>query len=249
MRRVVRVLLPGPGEEPLEDVYADLQLPEVPGRPFVYVNMVATADGAAHLGGRTQGMGGPADRVAFRRLREHCDVVLVGAGTVRAEGYGPPRLDPAARERRARRGLAPTPRIAVVSRRLDLHPGAKLFSDRAARPLVIAPEDADPVRRSALQAVAEVLSCGRGSVDLPAALHQLYARGIRRVLCEGGPTLNASLLACGMVDELFLTVAPLLVGGAAGRIVAGELPFPARLELRELRECGGELLARYAVVR
>ncbi|MCL6499543.1 MAG: dihydrofolate reductase family protein, partial [Firmicutes bacterium] len=107
MERVVRVLFPERREEALEDLYVDLRFPEPSGRPFLYLNMVATADGAAHLGGRTRGMGGAADRVAFRRLREHCDLVLVGAGTVRVEGYGPPRLDAQAQERRRRRGLAP----------------------------------------------------------------------------------------------------------------------------------------------
>lgn len=249
MRRAIRVLLPRPGEEALEDLYADLELPQGQGRPYVYVNMVTTADGAAHLGGRTKGMGGQADRVAFRRLREHCDVVLVGAGTVRAERYGPPRLDPEARDRRVRRGLAPVPRMAVVSGRLDLEAGARLFSDPAHRPLVITTEDADPARRRALEAVADVVVCGRGRVGLPAALARLYRDGARRVLCEGGPTLNAHLLAAGLVDELFLTVAPLVAGGPAGRIVAGLFPSPVRLELRELREYCGELLARYVVVR
>ncbi|MDQ7800854.1 MAG: pyrimidine reductase family protein [Armatimonadota bacterium] len=249
MERVVRVLFPECREEALEDLYADLRFPEIAGRPFLYLNMVATADGAAHLGGRTRGMGGAADRVAFRRLREHCDVVLVGAGTVRLEGYGPPRLDPRAQERRRRRGSPPVPRLAVVSARLHLDPSLKLFAEPRNRPVVITTEDADPFRRRALEAVAEVVAFGRGSVDLPQALTWLYESGVRRVLCEGGPSLNAHLLAAKVVDELFLTVAPLLAGGAAGRIVAGPVGGPLRLALRELREYGGELLARYQVVR
>lgn len=249
MERVVRVLFPECREEALEDLYVDLGFPEPSGRPFLYLNMVATADGAAHLGGRTRGMGGAADRVAFRRLREHCDVVLVGAGTVRVEGYGPPRLDAEAQHRRRRRGLAPVPRLAVVSRRLDLVPHAKLFSDPRHRPLVITTEDADPARREAVEAVAEVVGFGRRSVDLTRAVAWLRAAGVRWVLCEGGPSLNAQLVAAGLVDELFLTVAPLLAGGPSGRIVAGQLPALVRLQLRELRECAGELLARYAVVR
>lgn len=249
MERVVRVLFPEWGEEALEDLYADLRFPEPSDRPLLYLNMVATADGAAHLRGRTRGMGGLADRVAFRRLREHCDVVLVGAGTARVEGYGPPRLDPQAQERRRRRGLAPGPRLAVVSARLHLDPSLKLFADPHNRPVVVTTEDADALRRRALEPVAEVVAFGRGSVDLPQALSWLYETGVRRVLCEGGPSLNAHLLAAKVVDELFLTVAPLVAGGLAGRIVAGPVGEPVRLALRELREYGGELLARYQVVR
>ncbi|MCL6499920.1 MAG: dihydrofolate reductase family protein, partial [Firmicutes bacterium] len=110
-------------------------------------------------------------------------------------------------------------------------------------------EDADPLRRRALEPVAEVVAFGRGSVDLPQALTWLYEGGVRRILCEGGPSLNAHLLAAKLVDELFLTVAPLVAGGPAGRIVAGPVGEPLRLALRELREYGGELLARYQVVR
>lgn len=249
MLHAVRVLLPHPGEEPLEEVYTQLDLPELAERPFVYVNMVATADGAAHIGGRTGGMGGVLDRAAFRRLREYCDVVLVGAGTVRAEGYGPARLPPEAQDRRRQRGLAPTPRIAVVSTRLDLQPQSRLFSHPSSRPVVITTEDADPDGRRALEEVAEVVVCGKGLVDLACALAWLRERGVRWVLCEGGPQLFGHLLAAGLVDQLFLTVAPLVVGGQAGRIVTGSLPAPARLELRELRAYGSELLARYAVVR
>jgi riboflavin-specific deaminase-like protein len=245
----VRVLVPECRQEPLDQLYADLQFPQAAHRPYLYVNMVATADGAAHLSGRTKGMGGEADRLAFRRLRESCDVVLVGAGTVRAEGYGPPRLDAEAQARRRRRGLEPLPRLAVVSARLQLDPALRVFSDPDRRPLVITTEDADPARRRALEAVAEVVACGRDTVDLPSALRWLHARGARWVLCEGGPTLNGTLLAAGLVDELFLTLAPLLVGGGAGRIAAGPALGPVRLQLKELREYQGELLARYAVVR
>lgn len=244
----VRRLVPDCGEEKLEDLYRHLDFPPPPeSRPYIYLNMVATADGAAHLGGRTFGMGSEADRLAFRRLREYCDAVLVGAGTVRAERYGPPRLDPEARGRRLRRGLAPVPRMVVVSRSLDLDPQLRLFRDPSNRPAVLTTEDADPERRRRLAPVAEVLGFGVGGVDLPAALGWLRGRGVRWLLCEGGPTLNAHLLAGGVVDELLLTLAPRLVGGDAGRIVAGHLPSALHLDLVELREFRGELLLRYRV--
>lgn len=245
----VRVLIPACREEPLEDLYLHLEFPEVPTRPYLYLNMVASADGGAHLEGRTRGLGGEADRLAFARLREYCDVVLVGAGTVRAEGYGPPRLSPAAQERRVGRGLGPIPRLAVVSARLNLDPQAPLFSDPARRPLLITIESAPRACLERLREVAEVVVCGAARVDLQRALDELAGRGLQRVLCEGGPTLNGQLLEAGLVDELFLTVAPLLVGGPAARIVSGLAASPAKLQLKELREHRGELLARYAVLR
>lgn len=249
MGAVVRRLVPDCREEPLDDLYLNLELPGPPdGRPYVFLNMVETADGAAHLGGRTRGMGSEADRLAFRRLREHCDAVLVGAGTVRAERYRPPRLDAEARRRRQARGLEPLPRIVVASRSLDLDPASPLFSDAEDPPVVLTVEDPDPARRAGLAAVAEVAGFGEGRVDLEAALRWLRGRGVRWLLCEGGPTLNAHLLGAGLVDELFLTVGPMLVGGGAGRIVAGCLPSLVRLELLELREFRGELLARYRLV-
>ncbi len=248
MGAVVRRLVPDCGQEPLEDLYRDLSFPPPPAsRPYVFLNMVTTADGAAHIKGRTSGMGSEADRLAFRRLREHCDAVLVGAGTVRAERYGPPRLDPEAQGRRRERGLTPLPRMVVVSRSLDLDAGSRLFSDPTNRPVVLTAEDADPERRARLASVAEVLGFGTGGVDLQAALGWLRGRGVRWLLCEGGPTLNAHLLADGLVDELFLTVGSLLTGGDAGRIVAGPLPSVLRLHLLELRELRGELLLRYRV--
>ncbi len=244
----VRVLLPHAREEPLDELYGGLVFPQREDRPYVYVNMVATADGAAHVGGRTLGMGSPADRLAFRRLREACDVVLVGAGTVRAERYGPPDPGPDGQLRRRQRGLAPVPRLAVVSRRLELDPAAKLFSHPQHRPLVLTTDQAPPQQVERLRRVAEVVPCGAGQVDLAEALRRLRAQGVRWVLCEGGPTLNAQLFRDQLVDELFLTISPLVVGGQAGRILSGPVEVPIRLELRELREYRGELLARYAPV-
>ncbi len=243
---MVRRLVPDCGEEPLEDLYRDLKFPApAASKPHVYLNMVTTADGASHLGGRTLGMGSKGDRMAFSRLREYCDAVLVGAGTVRAERYGPPRLDPEAQRRRRERGLAPVPQLVVVSRSLNLDPRSRLFSDPTNPPLVFTVEEADPGRRAQLASVAEVQPFGSGQVDLGVALGWLRERGVRWLLCEGGPTLNGHLLAQGLVDELFLTLGPLLVGGDAGRIVAGQLPSVVRLNLLELREVEGELLIRY----
>ncbi|MBW3577925.1 MAG: pyrimidine reductase family protein [Actinobacteria bacterium] len=236
-------------DETLDELYTELAFPPpATDRPYVYLDMVASVDGAATAQGRTGPLGGEADRVAFSRLREWCDVILVGASTVRIEDYGPPRPSDAARMRRRSRGLGPVPRLVVVTATLSLNPAARLFADPARQPLVLVPEDADPARRAALAEVAEVSGVGHGRVDLVAALRALRASGVRYVLCEGGPTLNGELLAAGLVDELFLTISPRLVGSSAYRIVQGPLPgAPQPIELREVREHGGELLLRYGL--
>ncbi|HEX2029064.1 MAG TPA: dihydrofolate reductase family protein, partial [Nitriliruptorales bacterium] len=178
------------------------------------------------------------------------DAILIGASTVRIEDYGPPRPVEAARARRAARGLAPVPGMVVVTATAQLQPAARLFTDPSWRPMVLVPQDADPTRLEALRLVSDVVTVGRGRVELPAALRQLRRSGVRWLLCEGGPTLNAELLSDGLVDELFLTVAPQLVGATRRRIVHGELRGgPWVLELVELREHASELLLRYRLVR
>jgi riboflavin-specific deaminase-like protein len=243
----MRRLLPTPRDEPLDALYLDLRFPERPDRPYTYLHFVMSADGGATLRGRTKGLGGEADRLAFLRLRETCDVILVGAGTVRTERYGPPRLDPEAQARRRARGLAPLPRIAIVTSRL-LDPALRVFSDPEQRPLVIAPEDADPQGIARVAEVAELLPCGRGQVDLRRMLALFRARGVRWILCEGGPTLAAQLVAQDLVDEFFLTLAPRLVGPIERRLLAESIGPVRNLHLLELREHRGDLLLRYALV-
>jgi riboflavin biosynthesis pyrimidine reductase len=242
----VRRFLPGIEDLEVQDAYAELVLPQLPDRAWVAIGMVATVDGAAAREGATAALGGEADHHAFRALRDACDVVLVGAGTARAEDYGPPRGTPSRREGRRRRGLAATPRLAVVTGSLALDPGARLFGDPDHRPLVFTHAGAPRERRSALAEVADVVECGEREVDLQRVLEHLHTLALGRVLCEGGPSLNGALLALDAVDEVFLTVEPSLSGGAASRIVrsAEELP-PRRLELVGLAEHDGELLLRY----
>lgn len=244
----MRRLLPTTADEDLEVLYADLVVAAGQRRPHVYLGMVASADGAATVEGHTADLGGEADRVAFHRLRETCDAILVGAGTIRAERYGPARRDPATVQRRRDRGLADTPSIAVVSASLRLDLDAPLFTDPDRRPVVLTVEDADEDRRAALSRHAQVVVAGRGRVDLAAGLGLLHEQGMHRLLCEGGPTLNAGLLAADRVDEIFLTVTPVVVGGLAPRIVGPVPAWPMRdLALSEVREHAGELLLRYRV--
>lgn len=241
----MRRLLPDVADEDLDSLYVDLDVPAGVDRPHLYLGMVSSVDGAATVGGRTADLGGAADRVAFSRLRETCDAILVGAETVRAEDYGPPRTRSGGAQRRAARGLAPVPTIVVVTASLDLDPGARLFSDPDRRPVVLVPEDADTERVARLATVADVERIGAGRVDLVGGIARLHARGWTRVLCEGGPRLNAQLLAAGLVDEIFLTITPTVVAGDAPRIATGVGPAVRAAELLELRHHDGELLARY----
>jgi len=189
--------------------------------------MVASVDGAVTVDGRSGGLSGPGDKVIFFALRSIADVILVGAGTARAENYGPPRITDDQRDARVARGQEPAPTIAVVSGRLHLDPAARLFVDSPTRPIILTTEHADADRRTALDEVGEILPAGATAFDPALALDLLRQRGARVVVCEGGPTLNGWLLAAGLVDELCLTVAPLLVGGEDPRLAHGVATEPA----------------------
>lgn len=187
--------------------------------PWVRVNFVASVDGAVSVDGRSGGLGSDADRTVFGLLRELAEVVLVGAGTVRAEDYRGAR--------RPTRGRGSPPPIAVVTGSADLDPAARLFTDTRVPPIVLTLATADAGRRDRLAAAgAEVVVLDRLTPD--ALLTELGRRGLHRVLCEGGPSLLGSLAAADAVDELCLTVAPLLAGGDAGRIAVGPAGPPAR---------------------
>jgi len=216
----------------------------------VRVNFVASADGAVAVEGVSGGLEAPGDKLVFGLLRELADVVLVGAGTVRTEGYRGARTSPEREARRRARGRAPVPPIAVVSTRGDLDPGAALFTDTAVAPLVLTAADAaDGARRALAGTGAEVLAVSGADpavTDPDAVLGALADRGLTRVLCEGGPALFGALLAAGRVDELCLSLAPQLVGGDAGRIVTGAaLDAPRRLGLASVVAHDDGLLLRY----
>jgi riboflavin biosynthesis pyrimidine reductase len=205
---------------------------EVPaGRPFLRLNMISTLDGATTFVGRSGGLGGPADRLVFAVLRSLSDVVLVGAGTARAEHYGPARLPPEVQRMRQERGQSAVPLIAVVTRSLNLDWESSLFQAGSSgpvgprpivpRPIVIAPGDSDADDLARASEVADVLTTGTSEVDLPDALAALRRRGLRHALCEGGPRLNTNLVAAQLVDELCLTLSPKLAGTIAGGLFAG----------------------------
>jgi 5-amino-6-(5-phosphoribosylamino)uracil reductase len=240
------MLLPEPADDvDLARLYADVERPAPPGRPWVLVNMVATADGGTAIDGRSGPLGGAPDRKVFPNVRGVADVILAAAGTVRAESYGPPRPSPSLRAQRRERGQDEVPRLAIVTSSLDLDPGWSLFTEAEVRPLVVTTADAPADRRAALAGVAEVLEAGTGRVDLADALGQIAALGAAVVVCEGGPSLNGQLLAAGLVDELCLTLAPLAIAGTSARIAHGPDAAPGPLRLRHLLEEDGTLFLRY----
>jgi riboflavin biosynthesis pyrimidine reductase len=228
--------------------------PERRERPRLLLNMACTVDGRATIGGRSGPIGNRADGELFHALRTAVDAVLVGAGTARAEHYGRLVREDSARELRRARGLAEEPLACIVSTSLAL-PASEipLLADRAARVAILT---ASPGGLPESTAAVDYVRCTReGRLDLRGALAELRARlGVRTLLCEGGPHLNAQLLAGGLVDELFLSLAPKLAGGDAAseslRILAGPaLAPPVELELLAVLESESQLLLRYGVRR
>jgi riboflavin biosynthesis pyrimidine reductase len=231
---------------------ADPDLPRLYAYPegrWLRANMVATADGAASLNGVTQGISSDTDRRVFALLRTLCDVILVGASTVREEKYRPAK--PRELWSHLRDDRPPTPPIAVVTGRLDLDPDSPLIAAAPphARTIVITTSSASAARRVEVARHAEVIVAGQDTVDLATAVDALAERGHRRILAEGGPHLLAQLVEAGLLDELCLTMGPLMAGPGAQRIVAGTpgtgpaTPLP--LTLAHVLEDDGFLLCRY----
>jgi len=232
----------GLGDDELAELY------EVSDRaaPWLRANFVSSADGAATHDGLSGGLGTSADRRVFDVLRRLADVIVVGAGTVRAEGYGGMRLGDEAVAWRAARGLPEQPAFAIVSRRLDLDPGGGVFARAARRPLVLTCESAPAAQREALSSVADVIDCGRASVDTRLLKERLAERGLPQQHSEGGPHLFGTMIEEGAIDELCLTISPRLEGGTARRIADGHLMTPRELRLAHaLAAADGTLLLRY----
>lgn len=238
----MRQLLPTPsGPVAPYDIYR----PEDPAAPLLRVNMVASVDGAAtDEHGRTRELGRRGDHDVFRALRALADAIVVGAGTVRAERYGPHRLDTDLRERRAADGRSDPAPIVVVSRSLDLDFSTPLFTEAAVPTVVVTCDAAPHDRVLAAQRAGRVLVAGEAQVDMTLAVARLRDDlELPCLLCEGGPTLNEALFSAGLVNELCLTLTPRLIG-AGPRILHG-LANPAELDLIGLSEEDGELYARY----
>jgi riboflavin-specific deaminase-like protein len=239
----MRRLLPDPSEttvaEQLDHYRPWEQARE--DRPHVAMNFVATVDGRATIEGRSGPIGSNTDTAMLARLRTRFDAVMIGAGTMRAERYGQLASKPETREARERAGLEPQPLMVLVSGRLDLPWDAPLFEEDG-RVLVFTSSEAEPPEVAApLEVVRH-----EGAVNLADALHHLRReRGVRALISEGGPHLHDQMQADGLVDDLFLTIAPKLSGGEGPRIIEGPLPGIIELELVWLLEENSELFARY----
>ena len=241
----MRALLPEPADDVnLHQWYAR----DWVERGGIRVNMITSIDGAAAAKGLSEGLQTPGDNHVFAALRDLADVVLAGSGTVRAEGYAPIELGERRTELRRQYGLRPALPTAVATRSMHLDPSSALFAEAHsdARPIVLTTESADPAARAAFEPIADVIVCGERDLDIGQIRRALADRGLTRVLCEGGPTLFSQVAAAGEADEVCLTVAPLLVGPGAARIVAGNgwTAGPRRLTLDGVLEEDGGLFLR-----
>ncbi|GAA1586617.1 pyrimidine reductase family protein [Kribbella hippodromi] len=210
--------------------------------PHLRANFVSSLDGAVEIDGKSKALTSESDSRVFSVIRRLADVVLVGAGTIRDEGYNPLKLGKSARAWRTGAGLAENPTLAIVSSRLELSPVNPIFQS-AVRPIVVTHAASPPDRREALAEVAEVLVLGEAEVDLRAAVDEFAARGMTQVLSEGGPHLLGALTDADLVQELCLALAPLLAGPGAGRITAG-LPttLTRRMRLESALAAGDDYL-------
>lgn len=215
-------------------------------RSWLRANFVASLDGAAELAGYSRGLSGEVDQQVLRLLRMHADAIIVGAGTIRHEGYGAMRLDDEAERWRLDHGLAAQPTLVIVSNALTLDPEHRLFTHAPVRPIVLTRGAAPAAAVEALAPVADLVRCGDSVVDLAVGVAALHRRGLSQLLTEGGPHLFADLVAANLVDELCLTISPLLAGAGATRIVAGAgLGEPTRLRLGHIIAAEDLLLTRY----
>jgi len=232
----MRRLIPASdGDVDLQSAYA------VTAERHVRVNFASSADGAATVDGKSRGLSSDADRELFHLLRAMSDVVLVGAGTVRDENYGGAQIS----TRMAAGDHIPP--IAVVSRSLDFDPQARLFTDTRVPPIVITCGIAKEERIRALDGLADVVIAGDDVVDIQLALDELAERGLKHVICEGGPHLFGWLAAARAFDELCLSLAPIVAGGRAGRIIAGvESQLADPMRLLHVLEDDGHLFLRYS---
>jgi riboflavin-specific deaminase-like protein len=239
-------LYPRPGSTSPEDAASRLDLgSRAPAhRPYLVLNMVASLDGKATVEGRTRKLGSEADRLLFHHLRTQADALMVGAGTVRVERYGRAVKGPELRAKREAEGLDPDLPTVIVSGRLNLPPDLPLLQDPDARVVIATGAEHE------LQGTRARVEYMRTGDDLPLLLARLREeKGVRSILCEGGPTLNSHLLAAGVVDELFLSLSPSLVGGTGELTIVTGRPLlePAGAELVWLLEGEGDLFSRWRI--
>jgi riboflavin-specific deaminase-like protein len=240
-------LLPEPGTVEVGSLIGSLAFGAAAAedRPYALANFVASVDGRATFDGRSGKLGDDGDRAMFHTLREQVDAVLAGTNTLRAERYGRIMVEPEGRARRVAKGLAPEPWACVVTRSGDVPTEIPLLQEPEARVIVFSAVEVDLARAAAQ---VEVVRVDPGELTLRTVLQRLRAEhGVRSLMCEGGPTLFGALTREGVVDELFLTIAPKLTGGGRGPTISTgpELQEPAPLRLEWALERHGSLFLRY----
>jgi len=219
---------------------------------WVRANFITSVDGGATAGASSGALGSPGDRFVFNLLRELADVIVVGAATVRIEGYSGAHLSVAERQRRQARGQSEVPQLAIVTESGRLDRDMAVFTRTEVPPLVLTCTAAVDTVHRVLTGLGEVVDCSGSEparIDEAALLGVLEARGMGRILTEGGPTLFGSLVQRDMLDELCLTIAPYLVGGLARRIAAGPDQQLTRMRCAHiLTDDAGYLYTRYVRV-
>src|SRR4051812_34321810 len=249
----LRRLLPEPAELTPYEAIRGMRLGDLapPDRPYLVLNMVETLDGRITIDGRSGPIGNAADRELFHGLRTQVDAVMVGGGTVRTERYGPIVKSDELRARREREGLASDPIAVIVSGRLRLPSDLPILQDERCHVVVLtASEDEPPVVPARLEVLRGESDAAGDLVLAPMLARLRQEHGVRSILCEGGPALNDSLMREGLVDELFLALAPKLAGGAELTLVTGgPLRPPIELDLESLLESESHLFGRYRARR
>lgn len=244
-------LLPDPGVVDSTELLRDLGLAARAhaDRPYVVTNFAATADGRIALDGGSGAIGDEGDKEVFRRMRVQADALIVGTGTLAAEGYSRPIRRPELRAAREAIGLPPVPPLVTISRRGRLPLEIPLFDDPGAHVIVYTEAETEPPACAARVELHRVEPAAGEPVLTAALRHLRVHHGIRSLLCEGGPKLLSGLLHERLVDELFLTLAPQLAGGGPEQVLTtgAPLPEPAELRLVWALERRGSLYLRYAI--
>ena len=241
----MRMLFPDAGDE-VDPVTVYSDLPHNVARPAVRLNMIVSVDGGTSWNGVSGALGGPADKALFGVLRSFADVVLVASATMQSEHYGPAVADARFDGARRQRGQTPAPRIAVVTRTCQFDWDTPFFAAATERPIVLTGSSASEEDRTRASDVADVIVAGEDDVDLERAIGEPGSLGARNVLAEGGPTLNGELARAGLLDELCVTLSPLLASGDAKRIIAGStLDALEPLSLCSICEADNYLFLRY----
>lgn len=237
-----QLLPPGTGDTDLTVLEESGDRTPPSDRPWIMANMVMSLDGAYAMDGVSGGLGSAGDKAVFHHLRIAADAILVAAGTARQERYRRPHMSDEAVRRRRERSQQDHPRLVLVSRSLSLPPTLPLFEGEGPTPLVVHPGSVDTGK--APEGV-ELRSAGEEHIDFPALLKSLYDDGVRYLLCEGGPSLLGQLHTAGLIDEMFLTLSPSMVGGPNVGLLGASRQLQRPMRLHRLLEQDSALFLTY----